>query len=162
MSGIQDSVVIMTTNTVQLASVRVITDDLPQLVRFYEVLTGATPHRLVVAGVVGSDWQFNGAMLGAGFMSSFFGPNAVAGQHTHARFQSAKHQQPARNARVFGDDRRERNPNLLVVGKLKARRHDADDHAGDGVDGHRPADNPGVGLIPAPPELVAQQHRPAS
>lgn len=36
----------MTTNTVQLASVRVITDDLPQLVRFYEVLTGATPQYL--------------------------------------------------------------------------------------------------------------------
>jgi catechol 2,3-dioxygenase-like lactoylglutathione lyase family enzyme len=36
----------MTTNIVQLASVRVITDDLPQLVRFYEVLTGATPQYL--------------------------------------------------------------------------------------------------------------------
>ena len=36
----------MTTNTVQLASVRVITDDLPQLVRFYEILTGATPQYL--------------------------------------------------------------------------------------------------------------------
>ncbi|MFJ1768453.1 VOC family protein [Amycolatopsis sp. NPDC088138] len=36
----------MTTNTVQLASVRVITNDLPQLVRFYEVLTGATPQYL--------------------------------------------------------------------------------------------------------------------
>ena len=36
----------MTTNTVQLASVRVITDDLPHLVRFYEVLTGATPQYL--------------------------------------------------------------------------------------------------------------------
>src|SRR3569833_1199327 len=36
----------MTTNTVQQASVRVITDDLPQLVRFYEVLTGATPQYL--------------------------------------------------------------------------------------------------------------------
>lgn len=36
----------MTTNTVQLASVRVITDDLPRLVRFYEVLTGATPQYL--------------------------------------------------------------------------------------------------------------------
>ena len=46
MSGIQDSVVTMTTNTVQLASVRVITDDLPQLVRFYEVLTGSTPQYL--------------------------------------------------------------------------------------------------------------------
>ena len=46
MSDIRDSVVIMTTNTVQLASVRVITDDLPQLVRFYEVLTGATPQYL--------------------------------------------------------------------------------------------------------------------
>ncbi len=46
MSGIRVSVVIMTTNTVQLASVRVITDDLPQLVRFYEVLTGATPQYL--------------------------------------------------------------------------------------------------------------------
>jgi hypothetical protein len=33
-------------NTVQLASVRVITDDLPRLVRFYEVLTGATPQYL--------------------------------------------------------------------------------------------------------------------
>ena len=31
-----------TTNTVQLASVRVITEDLPRLVRFYEVVTGAT------------------------------------------------------------------------------------------------------------------------
>jgi catechol 2,3-dioxygenase-like lactoylglutathione lyase family enzyme len=29
-------------NTVQLASVRVITDDLPRLVRFYEAVTGAT------------------------------------------------------------------------------------------------------------------------
>jgi len=46
MSGIRVSVVIMTTNTVQLASVRVIADDLPQLVRFYEVLTGATPQYL--------------------------------------------------------------------------------------------------------------------
>lgn len=46
MSGIGDSVGIMTTNTVQLASVRVITDDLPRLVRFYEVLTGATPQYL--------------------------------------------------------------------------------------------------------------------
>jgi len=36
----------MTTNTVQLASVRVITDDLPRLVRFYEVLTDATPQYL--------------------------------------------------------------------------------------------------------------------
>jgi predicted enzyme related to lactoylglutathione lyase len=45
-SGIGDSVVSMTTNTVQLASVRVITDDLPRLVRFYEVLTGATPQYL--------------------------------------------------------------------------------------------------------------------
>ena len=33
-------------NTVQFASVRVITDDLPRLVRFYEVLTGATPQYL--------------------------------------------------------------------------------------------------------------------
>ena len=31
-----------TTNTVQLASVRVITEDLPRLVRFYEAVTGAT------------------------------------------------------------------------------------------------------------------------
>ena len=46
MSSIGDSVVVMTTNTVQLASVRVITDDLPRLVRFYEVLTGATPQYL--------------------------------------------------------------------------------------------------------------------
>jgi catechol 2,3-dioxygenase-like lactoylglutathione lyase family enzyme len=46
MSGIPISVETMTTNTVQLASVRVITDDLPQLVRFYEVLTGATPQYL--------------------------------------------------------------------------------------------------------------------
>ena len=35
-----------TTHTVQLASVRVITDDLPRLVRFYEAVTGATPHWL--------------------------------------------------------------------------------------------------------------------
>jgi predicted enzyme related to lactoylglutathione lyase len=33
-------------NTVQLASVRVITEDLPRLVRFYQVLTGATPQYL--------------------------------------------------------------------------------------------------------------------
>jgi len=33
-------------NTVQLASVRLITDDLPRLVRFYEVLTGATAQYL--------------------------------------------------------------------------------------------------------------------
>lgn len=31
-----------TTNTVQLASVRVVTDDLPRLVPFYEAVTGAT------------------------------------------------------------------------------------------------------------------------
>ncbi|MEF2976212.1 VOC family protein [Subtercola sp. YIM 133946] len=37
----------MTNSTsVQLASIRVITDDLPALVRFYEVLTGATPQYL--------------------------------------------------------------------------------------------------------------------
>jgi catechol 2,3-dioxygenase-like lactoylglutathione lyase family enzyme len=37
----------MTThNTVQLASIRVITDDLAGLVRFYEVLTGAAPQYL--------------------------------------------------------------------------------------------------------------------
>ena len=35
-----------TTNTVQLASVRVITDDLPRLVRFYGAVTGATAHWL--------------------------------------------------------------------------------------------------------------------
>ena len=35
-----------TPNSVQLASVRVITEDLPRLVRFYEVLTGATPQYL--------------------------------------------------------------------------------------------------------------------
>jgi predicted enzyme related to lactoylglutathione lyase len=35
-----------TSNTVQLASVRVITDDLSRLVHFYEVLTGATPQYL--------------------------------------------------------------------------------------------------------------------
>jgi hypothetical protein len=35
-----------TTNTVQLASVRVITEDLPRLVRFYEVVTGATAQYL--------------------------------------------------------------------------------------------------------------------
>lgn len=35
-----------TTSTTQLASVRVITDDLPRLLRFYEVLTGATPRYL--------------------------------------------------------------------------------------------------------------------
>ena len=35
-----------TTNTVQLASVRVITDDLPRLVRFYEIVTGATAQYL--------------------------------------------------------------------------------------------------------------------
>jgi catechol 2,3-dioxygenase-like lactoylglutathione lyase family enzyme len=34
------------TNTVQLASIRVITDDLPRLVRFYEVVTGATAQYL--------------------------------------------------------------------------------------------------------------------
>ncbi|WP_194898109.1 VOC family protein [Catenulispora pinisilvae] len=34
------------TNTVQLASVRVITDDLPRLVRFYEIVTGATAQYL--------------------------------------------------------------------------------------------------------------------
>jgi predicted enzyme related to lactoylglutathione lyase len=33
-------------NTVQLASVRVITEDVPRLVRFYQVLTGATPQYL--------------------------------------------------------------------------------------------------------------------
>jgi catechol 2,3-dioxygenase-like lactoylglutathione lyase family enzyme len=36
----------MTTNTVRLASVRVITGDLPRSVQFYEVLTGATPNYL--------------------------------------------------------------------------------------------------------------------
>ncbi len=46
MSSIRHSVAVMTTNTVQLASIRVITDDLPRLVRFYEVLTGATPQYL--------------------------------------------------------------------------------------------------------------------
>ena len=35
-----------TTNRIQLASVRVITDDLPRLLRFYEALTGATPQYL--------------------------------------------------------------------------------------------------------------------
>ena len=35
-----------TTNTVQLASVRVITEDLPRLLRFYEAVTGATPQWL--------------------------------------------------------------------------------------------------------------------
>jgi hypothetical protein len=35
-----------TANSVQLASIRVITDDLARLVRFYEVLTGATPQYL--------------------------------------------------------------------------------------------------------------------
>ena len=35
-----------TTNTVQLASIRVITEDLPRLVRFYEVVTGATAQYL--------------------------------------------------------------------------------------------------------------------
>ena len=34
------------TNTVQLASIRVITEDLPRLVRFYEVVTGATAQYL--------------------------------------------------------------------------------------------------------------------
>lgn len=34
------------TNTVQLASVRVITEDLPRLVRFYELVTGATAQYL--------------------------------------------------------------------------------------------------------------------
>lgn len=34
------------TNNVQLASIRAITDDLPRLVRFYEILTGATPQYL--------------------------------------------------------------------------------------------------------------------
>jgi predicted enzyme related to lactoylglutathione lyase len=48
MTGIQGTVDVMTTrpNIVQLASIRVITDDLPGLVRFYEVLTGATPQYL--------------------------------------------------------------------------------------------------------------------
>ena len=35
-----------TANRVQLASIRVITDDLARLVRFYQVLTGATPQYL--------------------------------------------------------------------------------------------------------------------
>ncbi|PRY13535.1 VOC family protein [Kineococcus rhizosphaerae] len=35
-----------TSNTVQLASVRLITDDLPRSVRFYEVLTGTTAQYL--------------------------------------------------------------------------------------------------------------------
>ena len=41
MTGIGPIVVAMT-NSVQLASVRVITEDLPRLVRFYEAVTGAT------------------------------------------------------------------------------------------------------------------------
>jgi predicted enzyme related to lactoylglutathione lyase len=47
-TGMQATVDVMVTkpNTVQLASIRVITDDLPGLVRFYEVLTGATPQYL--------------------------------------------------------------------------------------------------------------------
>ncbi|MFJ9381630.1 VOC family protein [Streptomyces sp. NPDC101455] len=32
--------------TVQLASIRLITEDVPRLVRFYEILTGATPQYL--------------------------------------------------------------------------------------------------------------------
>jgi predicted enzyme related to lactoylglutathione lyase len=35
-----------TTNTIQLASIRLITDDLPRLVRFYEALTEATARYL--------------------------------------------------------------------------------------------------------------------
>ncbi|MCV7013452.1 VOC family protein [Mycolicibacterium madagascariense] len=35
-----------TTNTIRLASVRVITHDVPRAVAFYEVLTGATPNYL--------------------------------------------------------------------------------------------------------------------
>jgi catechol 2,3-dioxygenase-like lactoylglutathione lyase family enzyme len=43
MTGIGPTVAdVTTTNTVQLASVRVITEDLPRLVRFYEAVTGAT------------------------------------------------------------------------------------------------------------------------
>ena len=34
------------TNTVQLASIRVITEDLPRLLRFYEAVTGAAPQWL--------------------------------------------------------------------------------------------------------------------
>lgn len=46
-TGMRSSVSDMTTNnTVQLASIRVITNDLPRLVRFYAVLTGATPQYL--------------------------------------------------------------------------------------------------------------------
>jgi len=37
---------VTTLNRVQLASLRVITNDLPRLVRFYAVLTGATPQYL--------------------------------------------------------------------------------------------------------------------
>lgn len=35
-----------TTNTIRLASVRVVTHDVPRAVAFYEVLTGATPNHL--------------------------------------------------------------------------------------------------------------------
>jgi catechol 2,3-dioxygenase-like lactoylglutathione lyase family enzyme len=43
MTGISPIVAAMSsTNTVQLASVRVITEDVPRLVRFYEAVTGAT------------------------------------------------------------------------------------------------------------------------
>ncbi len=35
-----------TANTVQLASIRVITDDIPRLVRFYEIVTGGTAQYL--------------------------------------------------------------------------------------------------------------------
>lgn len=46
-TGISRTVTDMTTtNSVQLASIRVITDDLAHLVRFYQVLTGATPQYL--------------------------------------------------------------------------------------------------------------------
>lgn len=45
--GIRATVLTMrTNNTIRLASVRVITDDLPRTVQFYEVLTGATPNYL--------------------------------------------------------------------------------------------------------------------
>jgi catechol 2,3-dioxygenase-like lactoylglutathione lyase family enzyme len=47
MPGIAVTVCTMTTtNTIRLASVRVITHDVPRAVAFYEVLTGATPNYL--------------------------------------------------------------------------------------------------------------------
>ena len=75
-----------------------------------------------------------------------------------ARSDAPEHLEIARLPWLAGGERRQRHPGHFLERELDPGRQHTNDHVGLPVDEERAADDLRIGVVPPPPELVAEDH----